>query len=187
MKKINLGCGKRNFGPDWIHVDDGDYEHLDYKCSVKKIPFDDNEIDLIYASHVLEYFDREEVKVVLKEWNRILKPGGTLRLAVPDFAVMAWLYCSKTYPGISNYTLDSFLGPLYGKMDMGTKIIYHKTIYDEFSLSIVLRENGFESVRKWDWQEVEHGKFDDHSQAYLPHMDKENGTLISLNLECIKL
>ena len=40
---------------------------------------------------------------------------------------------------------------------------------------------------KWyDWEQTEHSKFDDHSQAYIPHMDKENGTLISLNVECIK-
>ena len=36
------------------------------------------------------------------------------------------------------------------------------------------------------WRETEHSQFDDHSQAYVPHMDKENGVLISLNVECNK-
>ncbi|HAI38830.1 MAG TPA: methyltransferase, partial [Maribacter sp.] len=40
---------------------------------------------------------------------------------------------------------------------------------------------------KYDWRQTEHAKFDDHSQAYIPHMDKENGTLISLNIEAVKL
>ena len=38
----------------------------------------------------------------------------------------------------------------------------------------------------WDWRKVDHGKFDDHSQAYIPHMQKETGTLISLNIEAVK-
>ena len=42
------------------------------------------------------------------------------------------------------------------------------------------------NVIEYDWRETEHSEFDDHSQAYIPHMDKDNGTLISLNVECIK-
>ena len=56
--KLHLGCGWRNFGPDWVHIDGGDYEHLDYN-DITKLPFDDGTVDLIYTSHVLEYFDRE--------------------------------------------------------------------------------------------------------------------------------
>ena len=42
------------------------------------------------------------------------------------------------------------------------------------------------NIDKYDWSKTEHSKFDDHSQAFLPHMDKQNGTLISLNVECVK-
>ena len=38
----------------------------------------------------------------------------------------------------------------------------------------------------YDWRKTEHAQFDDHSQAYLPHMDKKNGELISLNVESNK-
>ena len=41
-------------------------------------------------------------------------------------------------------------------------------------------------VKKYDWKETDHSEFDDHSQAYIQHMDKENGILISLNVECVK-
>ena len=30
MVKLSLGCGKRDFGSDWIHIDGGDYDHLDF-------------------------------------------------------------------------------------------------------------------------------------------------------------
>ena len=95
--KINMGCGWRNFGTDWIHIDGGDYEHLDYKDITLLKQFKDNSVDLIYASHVIEYFDRKQVINILKEWQRVLKPSGILRVAVPDFKSMASLYLSKNY------------------------------------------------------------------------------------------
>jgi len=177
--KLHLGCGWRNFGEDWIHIDGGDYDHLDYK-DITKLPFEDDSVDLIYSSHVIEYFNRSEINEVLKEWRRVLKPGKTLRIAVPDFKKMSELYFLKTI------SLNQILGPLYGKMQMGDYSIYHKTTYDFNSLYEVLNQNGFNQIERYDWRKTEHAHFDDHSQAYIPHMDKENGVLISLNIECKK-
>ena len=172
--KLHLGCGKRNFGPDWIHIDGGNFDHVS-SHDITKLPFKNNSADIIYASHVIEYFDREEVIPVLKEWKRVL--CGTLRIAVPDFQAMTRLYI--------DYELESFLGPLYGKMKMGDKYIYHKTVYDFQSLNKLLKSIGFKNIRLYDWQDTEHAMYDDHSQAYLPKMNK-NGNLISLNVECDK-
>lgn len=180
MIKINMGCGWRNFGKDWVHIDGGDYEHLDYESITDLSQFKNNTVDLIYASHVLEYFDRQEARLLLSEWRRVLKDGGILRLAVPNFSQIANLYLNEKYP------LDTFLGPIYGKMEMKNKIIYHKTIYDFDSIKLFLEDNCFKDVRFYDWRQTEHSEFDDHSQAYVPHMDKENGHLISLNVECEK-
>ena len=66
------------------------------------------------------------------------------------------------------------------------KTIYHKTVYDFNDLKQVLENNKFNNIKKWDWRLVDHGSIDDYSQAYLPHMDKDCGTLISLNVECNK-
>ena len=78
MIKVNMGCGWRDFGRDWIHIDSGDYNHLDYQSIVDLKQFEDNSIDLIYASHVIEYFDRQEIPSVLNEWKRVL--NDALRL-----------------------------------------------------------------------------------------------------------
>jgi len=177
--KLHLGCGKRNFGSDWIHIDGGNFSHL-HSHDITKIPFKDNSVDLIYSSHVIEYFDRVEVLDVLKEWNRVLKLNGLLRLAVPDFEIMTELYVKR------KIELSRFLGPLYGKMNMGNNIIYHKTTYDYKSISDILYSCGFDGIRRYDWRLTDHENEDDHSQAYIPHMDKENGVLISLNVECNK-
>ena len=174
--KINLGCGKRNFGEDWIHIDGENYSHVDSNDIVN---FNYSNLDLIYASHVIEYFDRYEIIEILKKWKSKLKINGILRLAVPDFEIINKLYFNK------KFNLDSFLGPLYGRMKMNGEYIYHKTVYDEKSLIDLLKKVGFSKIQKWDWKKTEHSKFDDHSQAYLPKMDKVSGELISLNIEAI--
>ena len=139
--KINMGCGWRNFGPDWIHIDGGDYEHLDYR-SITSLEFRDNTVDLIYASHVIEYFDSHDVKNLLTEWKRVLKKDGVLRVAVPNFEVITSLYLKN------KYSLDYFLGPLYGRMEMGDEKIFHKTVYDFDSLKNLLEKCGFGNIVK---------------------------------------
>lgn len=173
MKKLSLGCGKRNFGSDWIHIDGSNFPHV-YANNITKLPFEDNSIDLIYSSHTLEYFDREEVIKVLNEWKRVLKIDGELFLSVPDFNNMARLYVTYNIP------LHKFLGPLYGKMSMDNSTIYHKTVYDYSSLGELLRFIGFKRIEPWKHSEVQWGGFDDHSHA------KINDVLISLNIKCQK-
>jgi predicted SAM-dependent methyltransferase len=179
MIKLNLGCGWRDFGPEWIHIDGGEYPHIHSK-DIIDLPFEDNSVDLIYASHVFEYFDRNEGNELLKKWYAKLKPNGILRLAVPDFEAIVKLYIEQNYP------LVKFIGPLYGKMPMGKQTIYHKTAYDYNELKEILLSVNFRDICRYNWKETEHAVYDDHSQAYIPHMDKENGTLISLNIQGIK-
>ena len=69
--------------------------------------------------------------------------GGILRLAVPNFRAIAELY-------LSGIALEKFIGPLYGKMQMGNEIIYHKNTYDYESLYSLLSEIGFSEIRYWD-------------------------------------
>ena len=177
--KINIGCGQRNFGKEWIHIDGADYDHIDSKDILMK-KYKKEAVELIYASHLIEYFDRKEIIPILKRWREVLKPNSILRLAVPNFEIYAKLYSEK------KISLDDSLGPLFGKMEMGNKTIYHKTTYDYASLKTILKEVGMRNISKYNWKETSHSIFYDHSQAYFPHMDKENGTLMSLNMECIK-
>ncbi len=186
-KEINLhlGCGKR-YIPGFVHVDLDKFSHIDYYHDISKLPmFKTNSVSLIYACHTLEYFDREEVKKVLKEWRRVLKPKGIIRLSVPDFEAMTRVYFKY------NKDLEhrGILGPLYGriviKTPKGKKLIYHKTTYDFKSMKRVLEKAGFKNVRRYDWRKTVHKDYDDFSQAYIPHMDKR-GILMSLNVEAEK-
>ena len=71
-------------------------------------------------------------------------------------------------------------------MKMGDKLIYHRTVFDFKSLKKILEDIGMKDISIYDWRKTEHAQFDDHSQAYLPHFEKEKGVLISLNVESKK-
>jgi len=180
--KLHLGSGSR-YLKGYLHVDIADYEHIDIKSSVDKLnTIDDDTVDEIYASHVLEYFDRNEVESVLNEWKRVLKKDGVLRIAVPNFETLIEVYQETD-------EIEKILGPLYGKWNLtDSSFIYHKTVYDKKSLTELLERIGFSDIKLWDWREVfkNNPEYDDHSQAYFPHMDKENGIHVSLNIQCKK-
>ena len=192
MLKLHLGCGNRNFGPEWRHIDRADFPHIDSQ-DVTNLNYVDSSVDLIYASHLIAYFDRAEIIPILAEWQRVLKPGGCLRLATPDWDVLRRMSAP-------------LLGPLYGKMEtQGTVImqskcgppeylpssekttIYHKTVYSYKELKKLLTECGFRNVKYYDHRKTEHAntgnlndKCDDHSAAYFKEI------LISLNIQCYK-
>jgi predicted SAM-dependent methyltransferase len=177
MKKLHLGCGKV-YIPGFIHVDLMDFDHIDYKIPADKLDvFEDGSVDFIYACHILEHFKRKEVEDVLKEWFRVLKPGGVLRLSVPGFEEIVAIY--QRYGD-----LKLVLGPLVG----GQTYLYnfHYMVFDFNLLSELLKKAGFKNVYRYDWKKTEHADIDDFSQAYIPHMDKEHGMPVSLNVEAIK-
>lgn len=175
--KLHLGCGKK-FIPGYVHIDIIPYDHIDHVSSIDNLSFiKNNSVDVIYTCHVLEHFKRNQTKKVLEEWFRVLKPSGTLRLAVPDFESISEVY-TKTKD------LSLVIGPLFGGQDYLYNI--HYNIFDFKYLYNLLGDVGFSNIRRYDPFSTEHSSVDDYSMAYIPHMDFENGTCISLNVEATK-
>ena len=174
--KLHIGPGKAYF-PGWTNVDLFDHVEADMFAHALALPFEGGSFDLIYSSHVLEHLNRHMVSAALYHWRYLLKEGGILRLSVPNFRAVCRYY-EKTGD------LKSVMGLLYG----GQKFVldHHHVTFDFDSLYNLMSSVGLRDIQTWDWRETEHSLFDDYSQAYLPHMDKENGTLMSLNLEGIR-
>lgn len=178
--KLHLGCGDRHID-GFINIDARRSEATDIVGDITRLrerSFENGSVDLIYACHILEHFDKHEYPKILEDWYALLKPGGILRLSVPDFDMV-----------LDHYTEHRDITKLYGLVCGGQKnaLDYHYMIWDEKTLIEACKKAGFKGkCRYWDWRETEHSHIDDYSQAYLPHMDKENGKLMSLNMEFYK-
>ncbi len=172
-----LGCGERRI-PGFIHVDPHPWPHVDHVCGIDRLAmFAEGSVELIYASHVLERFGRYRIFDVVSEWYRVLRRGGVLRLAGPDFAKAARHY-------LAHGDIREVIGLVVGSQ--ATEGDFHHALFDEINLGELLLDVGFVSVDRYDWRRTEHAAIDDLSQAYLPHLEKERGTLVSLNVEAVK-
>jgi predicted SAM-dependent methyltransferase len=183
--KLHLGCGNVNI-EGFINIDVNEGKHIHIVGDVSDLSmFSDNSVDLIYASALFQYFDFIQGEVCLKEWCRILKPGGILRISTVDFDKLLEVYSA------TNKDIDKIIGPMYGRIDLNNKNmegdkIYHKSIYTKKKLISSLEKSGFSKVQPYDWKQSIHLDYDDQSQSYYPHMDKDNGIHIMQNWEAIK-
>ena len=92
MRLINLGCGK-SFHPDWINFDCSPVHPSIVRWDVRSgIPEDDTSCEAVYASHIVEHLRRSEAGDLMRECYRILKPGGIIRVVVPDLEVICRMY-----------------------------------------------------------------------------------------------
>lgn len=178
--KLHLGCGSRVL-EGWIHVDaqqpPGD-THIQYLTTIDNLyMFDDNSVDEIYACHVLEHIGRKDVDTVFQEWQRVVRPGGKIRVSVPDWdAIVAEYNDSKS--------LDSITGLLCG--GQRDRYDYHNMIFNFDTLSSRMSRHGFGSAHRYDWRDFLPAGCDDYSRCYLPHMDFDGGRLMSLNVVATK-
>ena len=92
MKCLNIGCGSR-FHPEWTNIDaNPNSPNVQAHDCHKGLPFPDHSFDVVYHSHVLEHFAKTEAARFVQECFRVLKPGGIIRVAVPDLESLARLY-----------------------------------------------------------------------------------------------
>ncbi len=172
--KLHLGCGNR-YLPGFFHIDAINYDgHIDYVGDIAKLNFiETNSVEEIYASHVLEHFKRHQIEEVLNEWNRVLQINGILRIAVPNFEAI-----------VNHYNQHKDISKLIGLLYVGQTYDYnfHHVCFDFISLKELLEKSNYKSVKEYDWRTFLPDTFDDYSKSYLPHLDFENGTLMSLNI-----
>jgi predicted SAM-dependent methyltransferase len=175
MKKLHIGSG-RVYLPGWTNVDLFSSAKADLFCDMMRLPFDRGSFDLIYCCHCLEHAHRNSVLAILHHWRDLLRIGGILRLSVPDFSSIANRY-------IKTGNLPELIGLLYGGQTHPLNV--HTTTFDKATLSGALSVVGFSEIREWDWKNTEHSQYDDYSREFLPHLDFEAGTLMSLNIEAV--
>ena len=167
LKYLHIGCGDNVLPKPFINIDSRKKKGV---LNLKAYPlkFKDNTFDLVYASHILEHFNKIKVLKVLKEWVRVLKPGGVLRISVPSFDNLSLIYNIDK-------NIDNISGPLMGGQTY--KDNFHYEIFNQKKLIKLLTSAGLEAIHPWDFRRTIHSKYWDFSQA------TTNEIPISLNLE----
>ena len=119
--KFFLACCHVSFPAKvgWVNIDKIDGDHVDICCSVPPIPFDDESVDYILASHFLEHVPRGDTFInLMNECWRVLKPGGTMHVECP-LANTTWYFQDPTHvnpivPELFDYLSDKYEYLRYG-------------------------------------------------------------------------
>lgn len=154
LRKLNLGCGYVQEPDDWVHVDKLDYGQEIIDDVLKGLKCDDNHFDFVLMNHTLQMFKYDELPIVLKEVRRVMKPGATLRILVPDFdkALEAYRTAQWDYFPISN-ELEVSISSKFSRY-----LFWHgdtRSAYNYESLRELLRKNGFFNIVESPFGECE--------------------------------
>jgi SAM-dependent methyltransferase len=80
---LNLGCGCRLL-EGFVNVDKYEKREGVENYDIFKLPQSDASVDVIFCAHVLEHLPIRHSKIAIKEWGRVMKPGGKVYLGIPD-------------------------------------------------------------------------------------------------------
>jgi predicted SAM-dependent methyltransferase len=151
---LNLGSGPRGIdAPNWINVDGYPDRNVHYCLDLNRsLPFSNDTFDGIFCEHVLEHFNLEQGRLLLQECLRILRPGGCVRLIVPDGARILRSYCDapeellqhrEVESGVAMEAVNSYFRQRYE----------HQCIYDKQLLGHILSKVGFDSISRVTFRE----------------------------------
>ena len=152
LKKLNLGCGDKIL-PGYVNVDVAASRRglkPDVLCDLHKLTsFEDNTVDEILSVHVVEHFWRWEVVDVLKEWVRVLKPGGVMILECPNLVSACEELLQNpdiaTGPGQEG---QRSMWVFYGDPAWKDPLMIHRWGYSPRSLGQIMFEAGLVNLRQ---------------------------------------
>lgn len=188
LKKIHLCCGN-NLIKGWENFDLEPITGAKHINLLETFPFKDNSVDYIILEHALEHFDEVDGFSILRELNRVLKPGGVCRISTPSLNTYINRFINWEHPNNevhcrqfstrARFINYAFYGEsvathgeikfLDGKSSFGCG---HKYIYDFEDLENKLQEIGFSKIESCNRNHS--------SRTYLKNLDTrpDNGDII---------
>lgn len=104
---LNIGCGNK-FNKAWVNIDmtSRSPDVIEWNL-LNGIPFPNNHFEAVYHSQVLEHFQKNDAPKFLKECYRVLKPGGTIRIVVPNLENITREYLRLLEENLQNPSEES--------------------------------------------------------------------------------
>lgn len=154
-KPVCIEIGSATPRNNWITID------LIHEADVcldlsSGIPLNDETVDIVYSSHLLEHFHYHELLAILKELKRILKNGGELSICVPDAKIFMDAYQRNDEKLKSYLDNTKHFEHQVTRIDLINYIAYmgsvHKYMFEMENLISILKYVGFKEVYKREFQ-----------------------------------
>jgi len=147
-RHLHLGCGTKYLS-GFLNIDGNLFNKIDLWLDVRNgLPFSSNSVDSIYSTHMFEHFYPDELESLLRECARVLKPGGGIRLIVPNLTSAISAYSQKQ----SAWFSDSFPRHFDSLGGRFANFVFcdgqHRTAFDFSYFDEVLRQAGFNEVEE---------------------------------------
>ena len=169
---MKLHIGGKELKEGWKILNIQKNDGVDFVGSISDLSqFEDESIEAIYASHVVEHIDQKNIKQTCKRINRVLKNGGKFYVSVPDLDILCRIFIEKTAPSkVKFHVMRMMFGGQTDEFD------YHYFGWNYEFLNTYLLEAGFKKNERIKTFDI----FNDTS-SYAPY-----GPLISLNVIAYK-
>jgi predicted SAM-dependent methyltransferase len=149
LHQLNVGSGQRPFATPFTNIDSNPRWNADLICDAGRLPYSSGSCSLIISHHQLEHVELSKADDMLREWYRLLAPGGSLLIFVPDLwkLTVAW-----NRGDIDDYT---FCVNLYGAW-MGDEADLHRWGYHRQSLTKKLEKVApWREIKLFDYEKIE--------------------------------
>jgi predicted SAM-dependent methyltransferase len=146
-RHLHLGCGTK-YLPGFVNIDGNFLNRIDLWLDVRNgLPFGANSVDSIYSTHMFEHFYADELEKLLRDCSRVLKPGGGIRLIVPNLesAIAAYERNQVKWFDPFPHNFDSVGGRFSNFVFCDGQ---HRAAFDYSHMEEVLRRAGFNAVER---------------------------------------
>ena len=148
--RLNLGCGGKHL-EGYINCDmpqNHSNKQPDVPCDLHKLPFEDDSADEILSVHVVEHFWRWEVEDVLKEWVRVLKPGGLMVLECPNLEEACRQFLANPKVLQADDDAKRSLWVFYGDPKWKDPLMVHRWGYTPWTLGHLMHSCGLVQIER---------------------------------------